>query len=48
MRPSSIGSTSTSAPDGLEEDPFNNEVYQFTIPGVVLTYKRMPMMFPAP
>jgi len=33
---------------GVEEDPFNDGVYEFTIPGVVLTYKRMPMMFQAP
>jgi hypothetical protein len=33
---------------GVEEDPFQDGVYQYTIPGVVLTYRQMPMTFPAP
>lgn len=34
--------------EGLQEDPFEDGVYQFTLPGIELIYKRMPMVFPAP
>jgi len=34
--------------EGLQEDPFVDGVYQFSLPGIELTYKRMPMEFPAP
>jgi hypothetical protein len=34
--------------EGVQEDPFVDGVYQFSLPGIELTYKRMPMEFPAP
>ena len=34
--------------EGVSEDPFVDGVYQFSLPGIGLTYKRMPMEFAAP
>ena len=33
---------------GIREDPFVDGEYQTLIPGIELTYKRMPMEYPAP
>ena len=33
---------------GEQEDPFIDGEYEFSFPGVELTYKRMPMEFPSP
>ena len=32
----------------VQEDPFVDALYQFSLPDVELTYKRMPMEFPTP
>ncbi len=34
--------------EGVRADPFVDGAYEFTLPGVGLTCKRMPMEFPVP